>query len=340
MLILDEPTAVLTPQEVEELFKMIRSLTVQGHTVIMITHKLNEVMEICDRITVLRQGEVVGVLDKRDTDKDRLSQLMVGKPLSNAQNRNAGESGRVVLSIKEVTCRDRKGTARLENVSLQVKEGEILGIAGVDGNGQSELAEAIVGLRHVDGGKILLQGEEITNLSPRQILDKKVAHIPEDRHKRGVVLAMNLTENIMMMDYYRPPYAKGILLQQAAIEQRADQLLQEFNVKANSRDDLMKNLSGGNQQKVVLGREIMRNPDLLIAMHPARGLDISATEYVHQRLLEQRNQGKAVLLISTELDEIIKLSDRIAVFFEGKVMGVVPADTPIERIGLLMAGVK
>lgn len=338
LLILDEPTAVLTPQEVEDLFVMIDELKYNGVTVIIITHKMREVMRISDRITVLRAGEAIKTLNRADTDPHELSRIMVGKDIVPTYEKAVRQAGPVVLQMEDVHCRLENGLEILKGISLELKGGEILGICGVDGNGQSEMVDTITGLLHVQQGKILHHGEDITNRTPRQILERKIAHIPADRHKRGVLLPMNLTENVMLMDYYQPPNAKGVLLQWGHLEKRTDDILNQFHVKYSSRNQTIQTLSGGNQQKIVLGREIMRHPEILIAMHPARGLDIGATEYVHECLLKERDRGTAVLLVSTELDEILALSDRIAVIYEGRIVGIIPPDTPVETIGLMMTG--
>lgn len=341
LLILDEPTAVLVPQEVEELFQIIRKLTSEGHTVIFISHKLNEVMSICDRVTVLRLGESITTINTKDTDKEELARLMVGRDVSLKLDKKTNNLGDVVLELKNLECFNNKGIKAIKGMNLKLQAGEILGIAGVDGNGQSELVEAIVGLRKVTNGQVFINNHDVTNKSPREILDEKVGHIPEDRHKRGVALPMNLTENIMLMSYYKEPFSKGIRLNWKKIYENADAIIKKYQVKTPSKDELMKNLSGGNQQKIVLGREISKDPNLLIAMHPVRGLDIGATEYVHERLVEQRDQGRAVLLISGELEELITLSDRIAVMYEGEIMGIVDAkNVNIQELGLMMTGAK
>jgi simple sugar transport system ATP-binding protein len=341
LLILDEPTAVLVPQEVDELFQIIRKLTSEGHTVIFISHKLNEVMTICDRVSVLRLGHSIATINAKDTNKEELARLMVGRDVSLNFKKKPANLGDLVLELKNVDCFNNKGLKAIKDMNLSIKAGEILGIAGVDGNGQSELVEAIVGLRKVTQGHILVNGNEVTNKSTREILEQKVGHIPEDRHKRGVVLPMTLTENIMMMNYYKEPFAKGLRLNWKRIISNAEKIIEQYQVKTPSLDELMKNLSGGNQQKIVLGREISREPNLLIAMHPVRGLDIGATQYVHERLMEQRDNGKAVLLISGELDELISLSDRIAVIYEGEIMGIVDAqNVAVQELGLMMTGAK
>lgn len=341
LLILDEPTAVLVPQEVDELFQMIEKLTAEGHTVIFISHKLNEVMHICNRISVLRLGHSIATINVKDTNKDELARLMVGRDVSLNLNKKAPNLGKVVLELKNVECFNNKKIKAIKGMNLSIQAGEILGIAGVDGNGQSELVEAIVGLREVTHGQILINNKDVTNKSTREILEQKVGHIPEDRQKRGVLLPMNITENIMMMNYYKEPFARGWKLNWKRIIDNAENIVKQYQIKTPNLEELVENLSGGNQQKVVLGREISRDPDLLIAMHPVRGLDIGATEYIHERLIEQRDNGKAVLLISGELDELISLSDRIAVIYEGEIMGILDAkNVSIQELGLMMTGAK
>lgn len=341
LLILDEPTAVLVPQEVEELFQIIKKLTSEDHTVIFISHKLNEVMSICDRVTVLRLGESITTINVKDTNKEELARLMVGRDVSLKFNKKPATLGDVVLELKDLECFSDKGIKAIKGMNLKLQAGEILGIAGVDGNGQSELVEAIVGLRKVSNGQVQINNHDVTNKSPREILEEKVGHIPEDRHKRGVALSMNLTENIMLMSYYKEPYSKGIRLNWKKIYENTKHIIKEYQVKTPGQDELMKNLSGGNQQKIVLGREISKEPNLLIAMHPVRGLDIGATEYVHEKIIEQRDKKRAVLLISGELEELISLSDRIAVIYEGEIMGIVDAkNVNVQELGLMMTGAK
>mgnify|MGYP000073381954 FL=1 len=342
LLILDEPTAVLTPQEVEELFVIMRQLTSEGHTVIFISHKLNEVMTISNRVTVLRAGRSVATVNTKDTNKEELARLMVGRDVFLRMDKKPCIPKEPVLQMEEVECLNNKGLKALKKLSLEVRAGEVLAIAGVDGNGQSELVDTITGLRKVTGGRILLNGKDVTNKAPREILEEKVAHIPEDRHKRGLVMNFSIKENIMLMNYYKEPYSKGIILDWNYIEDHSEELVQQFNVKCPNIEVKVKNLSGGNQQKVILGREIDREPRLLIAMHPTRGLDIGAMEYVHKRIIEERDRGAAVLLVSTELEEVLSLSDRIAVLYEGEIMGIVEnnENVNIEELGLMMAGSK
>ena len=342
LFIFDEPTAVLTPQEVEELFNMFRQLTSEGKTIIFITHKLPEVMTICDRCTILRLGEVAATVDIADTDRKQLAALMVGKEVDLSYEKASMDPAtqKDILKMEGVCSSGENGTKALKNIDLTIKSGEIIGIAGVDGNGQSELVDCITGLLPVKSGKVSINGEDLTNAKPKQVLDAKVSHIPADRLARGVVKSMNLSENILLMNTQREGFSKGMFMKWTAINNYAKEIIAQYNVKTPSYQDLMQNLSGGNQQKVVLGREIERKPELLIAMHPARGLDIGATNFVQQNIVDERDRGAAVLLVSTELEEIYALSDRIAVMFEGEIMGIVPPTTPIDEIGMMMAGVR
>ena len=342
LFIFDEPTAVLTPQEVEELFNMFRQLTSEGKTIIFITHKLPEVMTICDRCTILRLGEVAATVDIADTDRKQLAALMVGKEVDLSYEKASMDPAtqKDILKMEGVCSSGENGTKALKNIDLTIKSGEIIGIAGVDGNGQSELVDCITGLLPVKSGKVSINGEDLTNAKPKQVLDAKVSHIPADRLARGVVKSMNLSENILLMNTQREGFSKGMFMKWTAINNYAKEIIAQYNVKTPSYQELMQNLSGGNQQKVVLGREIERKPELLIAMHPARGLDIGATNFVQQNIVDERDRGAAVLLVSTELEEIYALSDRIAVMFEGEIMGIVPPTTPIDEIGMMMAGVR
>ncbi|BCV22429.1 ABC transporter ATP-binding protein [Moorella sp. Hama-1] len=341
LLILDEPTAVLTPQEVEDLFGVLQRLTEEGITVIFITHKLNEVMAICRRVTVLRAGKVIGTVATCDTDRNQLARMMVGREVFFQVDKQTCCPGKPVLEVKDLEALNNKGLKALKGISFCLCRGEILGVAGVDGNGQSELVEAITGLRRVTSGQVLLNGEDVTNLPPRRILERSVAHIPEDRNVRGLVGTMSIKENLILQEYYKAPFSRGWFLNRDVITKHAAKMVREFDIRTTSEELPVKNLSGGNQQKVVLAREVFRQPELLIAMHPTRGLDVGATEYVHKRLIAERDRGAAVLLVSTELDEILSLSDRIAVIYEGEIMGIVPGpQAKVEELGLMMAGSK
>ena len=341
LLILDEPTAVLTPQEVSELFGMIRKLTGEGHTVIFITHKLAEVMEICDRCTVLRMGKLEATVNISDIkDKQELARLMVGKNVELITDKAPPNLRETILTVEGLSALNNKGVQALSDVSFSIRGGEILGVAGVDGNGQSELVECLTGLRQVAGGKVTIKDKETVGFSPRQILEQRVSHIPEDRHKMGMLKDMSIKENMILMSYYKQPYSdKGFLRWKWIFGHVAD-ICKKFSVKTPSIEEMAGKLSGGNQQKFVVGREIDRKPDLLIAMHPSRGLDIGATKYIQSRIVDERNNGTAVLLVSTELDEVLELSDRVMVMYEGKVMGILDsAEATREKVGAMMAGV-
>ncbi|MBS3970489.1 MAG: ABC transporter ATP-binding protein [Clostridia bacterium] len=343
LLILDEPTAVLTPQETTDLFKMIRRLAEEGHTIIFISHKLNEVKAISNRVTVLRRGKTVGTVQTVDITKDELARMMVGRNVCFKVDKVAAAPKQTILKVDNLTALNNKGLRALNNVSIEVRAGEIFGIAGVDGNGQSELVETITGLRKAISGNVYLNDKNITNLHPREILESKVSHIPEDRHRMGLVLGMTLKENFILQTHYKVPFSKGRFkfLDWKFIQEHSCKLIEEYDIRTPNENVLAQNLSGGNQQKLVLAREIFRDPDLLIAMHPTRGLDCGAIEFVHKKIVEQRDDNKAVLLVSTELDEIFALSDRIAVIYEGEIMGIVDPDKiTIEEIGMMMAGSK
>jgi simple sugar transport system ATP-binding protein len=339
LLILDEPTAVLTPQEVKELFRVLRQLTTAGQAVIIITHKLDEVMAVADRVTVLRDGKVIRTLPTTETDKQTLARLMVGRDLSFAAQRGSASSGEVVLEAENLQALNDRHLPALRDVSFTIRRGEILGIAGVAGNGQTELAEVLTGLRRLTAGRIRLKGRDITNLPPRDLYNLNLAHIPEDRQRIGLVLDFTLEENAMLEVYYRPPFARGLRVNHEAIKEHTQRLIQQYDIRTSGSSSKTRLLSGGNQQKLILARELDRRPDLLIAVQPTRGLDIGATEFVHQQILAQRKQGAAILYISTELEEIMKLSDRIAVFFKGQIVGLLEAcQADLETLGLLMAG--
>ena len=341
ILILDEPTAVLTPQEVEELFEVIRSLVARGNSVIFITHKLKEVMTIADRVTVLRQGRVVGTTTPAETNEQELAAMMVGREVSLVVDKAPAQPGDVVLTVEDLHVLDDRGEPAVRGVSLEVRAGEILGIAGVQGNGQTELVEAITGLRPPLHGHIRIKGTETTWTTPRRFFETGAAHVPEDRQRDGLVLSYPVRDNLVLNTYYKPPFAMGFLIQEKSIEEHATRLVQEFDIRTPDIYTPVSNLSGGNQQKVIVAREFSRPIDLLVASQPTRGLDVGSIEYIHRRLVEKRDQGCAVLLVSSELDEIMALSDRIAVMYEGQIMAVLPAEAATrEQLGLLMAGVR
>jgi len=342
LLILDEPTAVLTPQEVDEFFGIMRQMVADGHALIFISHKLHEVINISQRVTVLRDGRKIGTRQTADTTKSDLANWMVGREVSMTRKLvNTDHHTQQRLVLENISCDSDRGTSALKNVNLSVRSGEILGVAGVSGNGQRELAETITGLRPSTQGHIYLEGEDITHLSPGEITERMVSYIPEERMRDGMIKNFTIAENMILREHNKAPFAQNGFLKLKTIAAHSDKLIRDFNVKAPSRETLAKNLSGGNIQKIVLAREISRKPRLLVAAQPTRGLDIGATEYVHEQLLEQRRDGTAILMISEDLDEVIALSDRIAVIFEGEIMGILPHEeaTP-EKLGLLMAGVK
>ncbi len=341
ILILDEPTAVLTPQEVEELFSILRSLRDQGKTIIFITHKLQEVIALADRVTVMRQGRVVGVKDIEDTTREDIARMMVGREVFMQVEKGPYKPNRKVLRAENLEAMGNQKALALRGVSFEVREGEILGIAGVEGNGQTELVEVITGLRPASRGRILLYNIDITNLSPRRVREAGIAHIPENRRKRGLILDYSVADNLILGDHYRAPYAGIIGLKFKVINDYAEDMIEEFDIRTPDEDTSLKFLSGGNQQKVIVARELSREPSLLIAAQPTRGLDIGAIEYIHHRLIEQRDQGKAILLVSADLTEVMSLSDRIAVMYKGEIVGVLSQEEATEEeLGLFMTGVK
>ncbi len=341
LLILDEPTAVLTPQEVDEFFVIMRQMVNDGHALIFISHKLHEVIDISHRVSVLRDGRKMGTRATSETTKADLANWMVGREVSMTRDIKTVERGEPRLCLKGVSCDSNRGTPALRSVDLDVYSGEILGLAGVSGNGQRELAEVVTGLREVTAGQITLEEEDITSLPPGTRTDRMLAYIPEERMRDGMIKDFTIAENLILREHHKMPYSKSGFLNLRTIAQHSDQLIDDFQVKTPSRETPAKSLSGGNIQKVVLARELSRKPRVLIAAQPTRGLDIGATEYVHEQLLEQRGDGTAILMISEDLDEVMALSDRIAVIFHGEIMGIVPRDeaTP-EKLGLLMAGVQ
>ena len=340
ILILDEPTAVLTPQEIQELVTIIRNLTQQGKSVIIITHKLKEIKQVADFCTVIRRGVHVDTVDVRKVTENQLASKMVGREVSFKVDKSYKKQGNVALEIKDLVVRDSREINVVNQLNLKLHKGEILGIAGVDGNGQTQLIEALTGLRKATSGSILVQGKAITNRLPGEIITRhKVSHIPEDRQKRGLIFDFDIAENLILENYANPQFSKGFTLQHDRIYEHAHILIEDFDIRPGNPNLQAKALSGGNQQKMIIAREVANNPEVLIAAQPTRGLDVGAIEYVHKALVEQRNQGRAVLLISFELDEIINVSDRIAVIFEGKIVGIIDAkDADENQIGLMMAG--
>lgn len=340
VLIFDEPTAVLTPQEIEDLQGIMKNLVQEGKSIILITHKLKEIKAVADRCTVIRRGRTIGTVDVADTSRETMAEMMVGRSVSFKVDKQESRPGETVLDIRSLTVKNSKKVDALKAFSLELRAGEIVGIAGVDGNGQTELIEAITGLRQAESGSVILNGKDITGLSVRQRNESGIGHIPEDRQKRGLVLDYTLEENLILEVYKRPPYSKNGLLQRAAIRKHAEHIIQSFDVRSGEAGrSIVRSMSGGNQQKAIIGREVERDPDLLIAVQPTRGLDVGSIEYIHRRLVEQRDKGKAVLLVSLELDEVLNLSDRIAVINNGELVGVVIAsETNEQELGLMMAG--
>ena len=341
ILIFDEPTAVLTPQEVGEFFKIMRSLVDRGASIIFITHKLKEVMTIADRITVLRNGRVVGSAVPAQTNAAELARMMVGREVILNVNKEPAQPGATVLDVAGLSVLDDRHQTKVESVSLSVRAGEVLGIAGVQGNGQTELVEAITGLRTVAGGKIAIDGKDTTMASPRQIIENGVAHVPEDRQRDGLVLSYPVADNLVLNTYYLPPFASGVAMHESVILASAAERVAQFDIRTPSVQTLTSTLSGGNQQKVIVAREFSRPIKLLVASQPTRGLDVGSIEYIHQRLIDKRDQGCAVLLVSPELDEIMSLSDRIAVMYRGRIVAIVDERAATrEQIGLWMAGIS
>jgi ABC-type uncharacterized transport system ATPase subunit len=340
LLILDEPTAVLTPQEVKELFVTLKQMREQGHALIFISHKLHEVQELCDRVTVMRDGQVIDTVPNEGLDRRKLARMMVGRDVQFTPSHLHVKLGEVLLSISKLNVRNDQGLTALRDVSLDIHGGEIVGIAGVSGNGQRELAETIAGLRSAVSGEIVLASKSISHAPIAARLRAGLAFIPEERNKHGIIGAFSVAENAILQNHGAAPFARGPMLSFGSINKHAKQLIERFNIKTPSHQTATKNLSGGNIQKLILARELSREPSVLIAAQPTRGVDISATEYIHNVLMEQRSEGVAILLISEDLDEILALSDRVAVLYEGQIVGIVNrADFDVETFGMMMAGV-
>ncbi|HEM6345249.1 TPA: ABC transporter ATP-binding protein [Streptococcus suis] len=341
LLIFDEPTAVLTPAEISELLKIMKKLIEEGKSIILITHKLDEIRAVADRVTVIRRGKSIETVDVAGATNEDLAEWMVGRSVSFKTEKIASNPKEVILSIKDLVVNENRGIPAVKGLNLDVRAGEVVGIAGIDGNGQSELIQAITGLRKVKSGSITIKGEEIVGKTPRKITEMQVSHVPEDRHRDGLVLQMSVAENIALQTYYKEPNSKNGILNYNKINEKARQLMEEFDVRGASELVPAKALSGGNQQKAIIAREIDRNPDLLIVSQPTRGLDVGAIEYIRKRLIAERDKGKAVLVVSFELDEILDVSDRIAVIHDGTIHGIVdPATTNKQELGVLMAGGK
>ncbi|MCY4037589.1 MAG: ABC transporter ATP-binding protein [bacterium] len=341
LLVLDEPTAVLTPPEVADLFATLRQLTAAGKGLVFISHKLNEVMEISDEITVLRDGRVAGRTTPAASSRESLAVMMVGRPVEFTRTLASQESGDAKLEVKSLRVRGDRGELAVRDMDVEVCAGEIVGIVGVSGNGQRELAEAIVGLREIESGEVFLDGRSVKAATPKQVRAMGLAYVPEERMKYGSVGDFTVAENLILADYDQPPYARRGVLRLSAIESRGQQLIDDYSIRTPSTGTLTRKLSGGNIQKVVIAREFSGDAEMLLVAQPTRGVDIGAAEYIHEQLLTQRSQGKAILLISEDLDEIMALSDRLVVMYEGSVMGRVDrADATVEQVGLLMSGVS
>ena len=339
ILIFDEPTAVLTPAEILELMDIMKTLVKEGKSIILITHKLDEIRAVADRVTVIRRGKSIQTVSIEGATNKDLAEMMVGRSVSFVTEKEEAQPKEVVLQISDLVVNENRGVPAVKELSLDVRAGEIVGIAGIDGNGQSELIQAITGLRKVKSGSIKIKGQEVVGLSPRKITEMNVSHVPEDRHRDGLVLEMMLSENIALQNYYKEPLSKNGVLNYNQINSYARNLMEEFDVRAANEIVPASALSGGNQQKAIIAREVDRNPDLLIVSQPTRGLDVGAIEYIHKRLIGERDKGKAVLVVSFELDEILNLSDRIAVIHDGKIQGIVkPSETNKQELGILMAG--
>jgi simple sugar transport system ATP-binding protein len=339
ILILDEPTAVLTPQEIEELGVILKNLVKEGKSIILITHKLKEVMAMSDRVTIVRRGKVIDTVYTKDTNIDELAEMMVGRKVNLVVEKSEAKPGKVVLKLENVSALDHRKLPAVKGVNLEVRAGEIVGIAGVDGNGQTELIEVITGLRKPTNGRVYINEKDVTGKTPRDVIEAGVGHIPEDRHKRGLVLKYSLYENAVLGNHYKLPFAKGIMMNYNKIKEYARKLIDEFDVRTPNEEVFASALSGGNQQKFIAAREINKDPELIIAAQPTRGIDVGAIEYIHKRLVEERDKGRAILLVSLELDEILALSDRIAVIYDGQIVDILDAKSATEHeLGILMAG--
>ena len=342
VLIFDEPTAVLTPQEIDDLIKIMKNLINEGKSIIIITHKLKEIKEAADRCTVIRRGKYIGTVNVKETSEAEMAKMMVGRQVSFKVDKKEATPKEEVLKLENINVKNNKKVLGLKDFSLTIRKGEIVGIAGVEGNGQTELVEAITGMRAIESGKILFNGKDITKDSIRKRIDEGIAHIPEDRHKRGLILDYTMEDNMILKAYKNAPFSKNGLINREEVKKYSDEIIKTFDVRSGEGgESIARSLSGGNQQKGIIGREILSNPDLLIAVQPTRGLDVGSIEYIHKRLVEQRDNGKAVLLVSLELDEVLNVSDRIAIINNGELIGIVDAaKTNENEVGLMMAGIK
>jgi simple sugar transport system ATP-binding protein len=343
VLIFDEPTAVLTPQEIEELMKIMKNLAKEGKSILFITHKLNEIMEVADRCTILRKGKYIGTVDIDKTSKEELSKMMVGRNVNFSVDKKPAEPGETVLKISHMTVPSKvHSNNAVKDVSLNVRKGEIVCIAGIDGNGQSEFVQGLTGLEKVSAGTITFMGKDITKSSIREKSKLGMSHIPEDRHKHGLVLDYTLEQNMVLQRYWQPEFQKAGFIKAKAVRQYSDRLIEQYDVRSGQGSTtIARSMSGGNQQKAIIAREIDKDPELLVAVQPTRGLDVGAIEYIHSQLVSQRDKGKAVLLVSLELDEVMDVSDRILVMYEGEIVGELdPKKITVEELGLYMAGAK
>ena len=342
ILIFDEPSAVLTPQEIKELIQIMNRLIAEGKSIILITHKLKEIMEVADRCTTIRRGKYIGTVDIDETmTQSRLAEMMVGREVNFNAEYSKATPQELVLDIKDLVVKDSRGIKAVDGLNLDIRAGEIVGIAGIDGNGQTELIEAITGLRKADSGEIFLNNKSIKNLKPRKVTESGVGHIPQDRHKHGLVLDYSIGHNMVLQTYYKQPYSKAGIMNYKQVMEKAKTLIEKFDVRTPSPETFARALSGGNQQKAIIAREVDRSPDLLIAAQLKRGLDVGAIEFIHEQLVLEREKGRAVLLISFELEEILQVSDRIAVLYEGKTVAFLdPKETNEIELGFLMAGGK
>ena len=340
ILIFDEPTAVLTPQEIHELMGIMRRLVEEGKTILLITHKLKEIKAVADTCTVLRRGKLIGTVPVADTSEARMAEMMVGREVNFSVEKGPAKPGKAIFVIQNLNVRNAKGLLGVKNLSLTVHEGEILGLCGIDGNGQTELIQGLTGLTGIESGTISIDGKDITALSVRQRLDAGLGHIPEDRHRHGLVLDFRLDENLVIHSYGRPPFSNHGILDYVAIRTNAERLIEEFDIRSGQGPATKaRSMSGGNQQKAIVAREIDRSPEAFVVAQPTRGLDVGAIEYIHKRIIAERDKGKAILLVSLELDEILDVSDRIAVIYGGEIVGIVDADKTNENeLGLMMSG--
>ena len=343
VLIFDEPTAVLTPQEIEELMKIMKNLAKEGKSILFITHKLNEIMEVADRCTILRKGKYIGTVDIKDTTKEELSRMMVGRDVSFSVDKKPAQPGETVLKVEHMTVPSKvHSNNAVKDISFNVRRGEIVCIAGIDGNGQSEFVQALTGLEKMSSGKLIFEGKDITNATIREKSKAGMSHIPEDRHKHGLVLDYTLEQNMVLQRYWEPEFQKAGFIKNKAVRAYSDRLIEQYDVRSGQGSStVVRSMSGGNQQKAIIAREIDKDPELLVAVQPTRGLDVGAIEYIHNQLVAQRDSGKAVLLVSLELDEVMDVSDRILVMYEGELVGQLdPKQITVEELGLYMAGAK